>query len=82
MNAGLVAAKKRGVKLSRPATLDAHRDNITRLRAQGRTGRAIAAELSLPVGSVFQVLREFRLAASLISAVPYPRNQEKRLQGP
>jgi hypothetical protein len=33
------------------------------LRAIGRTGRAIAAELSLPVGSVFQVIREFKLAA-------------------
>jgi hypothetical protein len=37
--------------------------DIARLRAMGRTGRAIAAELSLPVGSVFQVIREFRLAA-------------------
>ncbi len=39
------------------------REDIARLRAIGRTGRAIAAELSLPVGSVFQVLRELRLAA-------------------
>ena len=62
VNAGLAAAKKRGVKFGRPATLDAHRDNIARLRVIGRTGRAIAAELSLPVGS-FQIIREFRLAA-------------------
>jgi DNA invertase Pin-like site-specific DNA recombinase len=63
VNAGLAAARKRGVKLGRPATLAAHRDNIARLRAMGRTGRAIAAELSTPVGSVFQVIRQFRLAA-------------------
>ena len=63
VNAGLAAAKKKGVRLGRPATLDAHREDIARLRAIGGTGRAIAAELSLPVGSVFQVLREFRLAA-------------------
>ena len=63
VNAGLAAAKKKGVRLGRPATLDAHREDIARLRAIGRTGRAIAAELSLPVGSVFQVIREFRLAA-------------------
>jgi putative DNA-invertase from lambdoid prophage Rac len=55
--------EERGNTLGRPATLAAHRDNITRLRAMGRTGRAIAAELSLPVGSVFQVIREFRFAA-------------------
>ena len=63
VNAGLAAAKKKGVRLGRPATLDAHREDIARLRAIGRTGRAIAAELSLPVGSVFQVIGEFRLAA-------------------
>jgi len=63
VNVGLAVAKKKGVTLGRPATLAAHRDNITRLRAMGRTGHAIAAELSLPVGSVFQVIREFRFAA-------------------
>jgi len=63
LNVGLAVAKKKGVRLGRPATLDAHREDIARLRAIGRTGRAIAAEFCLPVGSVFQVLREFRLAA-------------------
>lgn len=61
--AGLKVARARGVKLGRPATLNAHRAGIARLRAHGRTGRAIAAELSLPVGSVFQIIRELRLAA-------------------
>jgi len=61
--AGLKVAQARGVRLGRPVTLEPHREAIAKLRAQGRTGRAIAAELSLPVGSVFQVIREFRLAA-------------------
>jgi DNA invertase Pin-like site-specific DNA recombinase len=63
VNAGLAAAKMKGVRLGRPATLDAHREYMARLRAICRTGCAIAAELSLPVGSVFQVIREFKLAA-------------------
>jgi DNA invertase Pin-like site-specific DNA recombinase len=63
VNAGLAAAKKKGVRLGRPATLDAHRGDIARLRAQGFTCRAIAKELDVPVGSVFQVTREFKLAA-------------------
>jgi DNA invertase Pin-like site-specific DNA recombinase len=63
VDGGLAAAKKKGVKLGRPATLDAHRDSIAQFRARGLTCRAIAKELDIPVGSVFQVLREFRRAA-------------------
>jgi DNA invertase Pin-like site-specific DNA recombinase len=63
VNDGIAAAKARGVKFGRPATLDAHRDEIARLRAMGLTCRAIARELGMPLGSVFQVFREFRLAA-------------------
>ena len=63
VNAGLAVAKKKGVRLGRPPVLDAHRDSIARLRTQGLTCRAIAKELGIPVGSVFQVVREFRLAA-------------------
>jgi DNA invertase Pin-like site-specific DNA recombinase len=63
VNAGLAAAKKRGVRLGRPATLDAHRGDIAALRAQGMSCRAIARQLDVPVGSVFQVTRELRLAA-------------------
>lgn len=61
--AGLKVARARCIKLGRPATLDAHRGDIARLREQGLSCRAIAKELGLPLGSVFQVTREFRLAA-------------------
>ena len=61
--AGLKVAQAKGVRLGRPATLDVHRGDIARLRAQGLTCRAIAKQLDIPVGSVFEVLREFRLAA-------------------
>jgi DNA invertase Pin-like site-specific DNA recombinase len=56
VNAGLAAAKARGVKLGRPVTLGAHREDVARLRAQGRTGRAIAKELGIPSSSVFKLI--------------------------
>jgi putative DNA-invertase from lambdoid prophage Rac len=62
VNAGLAVAKKKGVRLGRPATLDAHRGDIARLRTQGLSCRKVAEQLDVPVGSVFQVVRESRLA--------------------
>jgi putative DNA-invertase from lambdoid prophage Rac len=38
--AGLKAARAKGVRLGRPSTLDAHRDDIARLRTQGLTCRS------------------------------------------
>jgi hypothetical protein len=61
--AALPAAKKKGVRFGRPATLDAHRNDIACLRAMGKTGRAIAAELGAPAGSVFQVIGELNRVA-------------------
>jgi DNA invertase Pin-like site-specific DNA recombinase len=57
-NEGLAAAKARGIKLGRPRTLDAYREDVARLRAQGLSGRGIARALGLPVGSVFGILRQ------------------------
>ena len=48
VRAGLAAARKRGVKLGRPQTVNAHRGDVARLRAQGLTGRAIAKEAGHP----------------------------------
>ena len=63
VNDGIAAAKARGVRFGRPETLNAHRDDIARLRTSGLSCRAVAKELAIPVGSVFQVVRELRLAA-------------------
>jgi DNA invertase Pin-like site-specific DNA recombinase len=49
IRAGLAAARKRGVRLGRPETDNAHRGNVARLRARRLTGRAIAKELGIPV---------------------------------
>jgi DNA invertase Pin-like site-specific DNA recombinase len=57
INEGLAAAKARGIKLGRSRTLDAYREDVARLKAQGLSGRGIARALGLPVGSVFGILR-------------------------
>ena len=54
---GFAAAKRRGIKLGRPRTLDVYREDVARLKTQGLSGRGIARELGLPVGSVFGILR-------------------------
>jgi DNA invertase Pin-like site-specific DNA recombinase len=54
---GMAAAKARGVKLGRPVKIDAHRNDVAGLRAQGLTGRAIAKELGIPSSSVFELLK-------------------------
>ena len=56
VNAGLAAARRRGIKLGRPGTLGVHREAVAKLRAQGRTGRAIAKELGIPSSSVFKLI--------------------------
>jgi DNA invertase Pin-like site-specific DNA recombinase len=56
VNAGLAAARRRGIKLGRPGTLGLHREAVAGLRAQGHTGRAIAKELGIPSSSVFKLI--------------------------
>lgn len=63
VNAGLAAAKAKGVKLGRPAKLHEHKADVARLAAEGMSGRKIAATLGIPKGSAFLLLREYRKAA-------------------
>lgn len=58
VNAGLAAAKKRGVKLGRRETLSARRDEVQALRTAGHTTRAIASLLSMPRSSVQKILSD------------------------
>lgn len=55
--AGVKAAKRRGVKFGRPSTLHKHRDEVMALKAQGMGVRAIARELKMPLSSVFKITR-------------------------
>jgi DNA invertase Pin-like site-specific DNA recombinase len=57
INAGLAAARDRGVKLGRPRTLDSHRADVAKLMKRGLSGRKIANKLKIPAGSVFAVMR-------------------------
>jgi DNA invertase Pin-like site-specific DNA recombinase len=57
VNAGIAAARTRGVKFGRPATLNGRADEIGKLRAQGLGVRAIARELKMPPSSVYKALQ-------------------------
>jgi putative DNA-invertase from lambdoid prophage Rac len=64
VNAGLAAAKRRGVRLGRPRkVMNEYRDGVLRLRAQGLTGRAIAKELGTSNSNVFRLIADLERAA-------------------
>jgi DNA invertase Pin-like site-specific DNA recombinase len=63
INAGIAAARERGAKLGRPRTLDKHRSAVAKLNRRGLSGRKIAAQLSIPAGSVFALMRDLKRAA-------------------
>jgi DNA invertase Pin-like site-specific DNA recombinase len=60
INAGLAAARERGVTLGRPPTLHLHTGAVAKLRRRGLSGRKIAAELNIPPGSMFAVLKSVK----------------------
>jgi DNA invertase Pin-like site-specific DNA recombinase len=60
INAGLAAARERGVKFGRPRTLHKYITVVTALRRKGTSGRKIARKLKIPAGSVFAILKRAR----------------------
>jgi DNA invertase Pin-like site-specific DNA recombinase len=56
VNAGIAAAKTRGVTFGRPATLSERVDEVRKLKEQGLGVRAIARELRMPPSSVYKAL--------------------------
>jgi DNA invertase Pin-like site-specific DNA recombinase len=63
VRAGQAAARARGVKFGRPATLYQHKETVMELLRNGWTCRRIAAEKGIPLGSVFRLSRSLRAAA-------------------
>jgi DNA invertase Pin-like site-specific DNA recombinase len=63
VNAGLAAAKARGVKLGRPATLGKRAAEVLGLKADGLGVCAIARALEMPLASVSTILKRARMAA-------------------
>lgn len=57
VNAGLAAAKARGVQLGRPATINGRAAEVMKLKAKGLGLRAIARELRMPLSSVHRALQ-------------------------
>jgi DNA invertase Pin-like site-specific DNA recombinase len=53
---GLARARRRGVKLGRPETVNRHRGDVAKLRVRGLSGRTIGKELGVPSSTVFKVL--------------------------
>jgi DNA invertase Pin-like site-specific DNA recombinase len=56
VNAGLAAARLRGVQLGRPATINGRAVEIQKLKAKGLGLRAIARQLRMPPSSVHKAL--------------------------
>jgi DNA invertase Pin-like site-specific DNA recombinase len=63
IHAGLNRARRRGVRLGRPETMNVHREDVARLRVLGRTGRAIAKELGIPSSTVFKIIGQLDAAS-------------------
>jgi len=75
VKAGLERAKIKGVKLGRPRLPGRKRAEILRLHQEGRSQRAIARDVGVALGTVQNVLREWRLRSLLHtcrSVVPRP----------
>ena len=53
---GLIAARRKGIRLGRPMKINAYRDDVARLRARGLSGRKIGRELSIPSSTVFKII--------------------------
>jgi DNA invertase Pin-like site-specific DNA recombinase len=60
INAGLAAARERGTILGRPRTLYRYQSAVAKLSRRKFSGRAIAAKLNIPEGSVFAVLKSIK----------------------
>ena len=53
---GLERARKAGVKLGRPHSVNPHHDDVVRLRGQGFSGYKIAKALGIPSPTVFKII--------------------------
>jgi DNA invertase Pin-like site-specific DNA recombinase len=62
VRAGQAAARAKGVKFGRPATLHLRQPEIATLLSNGMSCRRVAAETGLPLGSVFRISRKLARA--------------------
>ena len=57
VNAGLNAARARGVRLGRPSTLNKRQDEVMTLKQQGLGLREIGRQLNIPIASVCKIVK-------------------------
>jgi DNA invertase Pin-like site-specific DNA recombinase len=57
VRAGQAAARAKGVKFGRPATLHIHKAKVSALLRSGLSCRCVAIETGLPLGSIFRISR-------------------------
>jgi DNA invertase Pin-like site-specific DNA recombinase len=62
VRAGQAAARAKGIKFGRPATLNRHKETVMELLRNGWSCRRIAAEKGIPLGSVFRLSRSLSAA--------------------
>jgi DNA invertase Pin-like site-specific DNA recombinase len=60
VNAGIAAARVRGVTLGRPATPDRRKRQVGDLVKEGLSARDISARLKIPYSTVTELIREIR----------------------
>ena len=63
VNAGLNAARARGVRLGRPSTLSSRRDEVLALKQQGLGLREIGRQLNIPIASVCKIVNSQKQVA-------------------
>jgi DNA invertase Pin-like site-specific DNA recombinase len=68
VNAGLKAARARGKRLGRPATLEQHLPQVEALLRSGMTVSAVARELALPYSSTHKLASQVRKNGAPASA--------------
>ena len=61
VNAGIAAARSRGVKLGRPSTLKRHEKAVAALMGEGLGVCAIARRLGIPLSSAHKIIEPTRL---------------------
>ena len=69
VNAGIAAARQRGVKLGRPSKSHRHADAIAGLLVEGLNAAAISRRLQIPYSSAAETIREMR-AATVSTPLP------------
>ena len=62
VNAGVRAAKQRGVVLGRPSTTRAHIEQVEMLMAQGLNAATVSRMLNIPYSTASEMVREIRAA--------------------